>query len=319
MKILVISPDYSDATSYYRAFGTFNDIESQSDIRFTRYEAAYSMQRNGMFAATWADLIKYDVAFFQRGMGKNSVDLATYLKKMGLKIWYDLDDDLWNIPSYYKIKETYHPKMMGTIEQLIKLADLVTCSTQTLSEVIKEKTNVNAYVINNGWDIKRFPIQEYNAKGKTIWRGSSTHAADLRSQATTLQKISNVDLIEFWGYNPIANSPNLKITNYSFVEPLDPISYFNKLKQSNISKVLVALEDTQFNRSKSNIAWLEATVNGALCYSNNVGEFYHTLNLNQYFSPDLEYDVWIEDVNIILSDYKLSKLNQKRIDLLKSI
>ncbi len=319
MKILVICPDYSDATSYYRAFGTFNDIESRSDIQFTRYESAFSVQQGGNFGATWADLIKYDVAFFQRGMGAKSVELCAYLKEMGLKIWYDLDDSLWDIPEQYAIKKTYNLSILETINQLLSMSDLVTCSTIELKKVIESKVNKTAHVVKNAWDINRFPIKEFNKEGKVIWRGSSTHISDLRSCGTMLKQISQSDKIEFWGHNPINNAPNLSITNYSYVAPLDPISYFNKIRKDNIKAFLVPLQDTLFNRCKSNIAWLEATASGAVTYSNLVGEFSHTLPFEDYFNDIKHEEVYRKFKDNLLSDYNLTYWNNIRIQLLKQL
>jgi hypothetical protein len=319
MKILVICPDYSDATSYYRAFGTFKDISNRSDITFKRYESVFTPQQSGNMGATWADLIEYDVAFFQRGMGAKSITLANYLKDLGLKIWYDLDDDLWNIPDYYALKSVFTQKAMTEIEQLIKLSDLITCSTIELKKVIEAKTNKIAHVVNNAWDVKRWPIQPYNSEGKVIWRGTNTHTHDLRNCGTILKEISQHERIEFWGHNPVNNAPNLKISNYQYIAPLDPMSYFNKIRKDNVKALLVPLQDTQFNRCKSNIAWLEATASGALTYSNLIGEFKHTLDIEDYFETINHEAVYYDHVDMLLNHYTLEQANNKRIELLKGL
>ena len=316
MKILVINPRYEDATSYYRAWGTFKDLQDRYNIEFVNYSHLTAMSSNKV---AWPDIITFDVVFFQRSLGENSLTLLKYLKDLGVKIWYDLDDDLWNIPDYYEIKKTFPKGIMSTIEDHIKLSDLITCSTKELSEVIKEKTNRVAHVVSNAWDVKRWPIKPYNKEGKLIWRGSNTHTHDLRSCGAILKEISQHERIEFWGHNPIASAPKLNITNYTHVPPLDPMNYFNKLRSDNVKAMLVPLQDTQFNRSKSNIAWLEATASGALTYSNLVGEFKDTLDIEDYFEVTNQENTHKHFVDMVLRYYTLEQANDKRHELLKGL
>ena len=137
MKVLVINPNYQDATSYYRAWGVSKHLHDNYNVEFTLYESTFVLQppNKGQRAwgAAWPDLIKFDAVLFQRALGENSLQLLRYCKDLGLKIWYDLDDDLWNIPDNYQIKASFGPPIMRTIEQHIKESDLITCSTPALS------------------------------------------------------------------------------------------------------------------------------------------------------------------------------------------
>jgi hypothetical protein len=270
MKILVINPDYKDATSYYRAWGTFKDLQDRYDFTFVNYSNVAIMAANKV---AWPDLISFDVALFQRALGENSLQLLSYLKEIGLKIWYDLDDDLWNIPDSYKIKPTFNFKAIATIEEHIKQSDLITCSTEPLADVIKEKTGRQANVIPNAWDIKRFPLKEHNPQGITLWRGSNTHEQDLRSNRDLIEALAKETHLTFMGFDPVKEKPLLNILKYTFEQPKDPFHYFRWIQESRPKQFIVLLQDSKFNQSKSNIAWIEATAAGSLCYSNRVGEF----------------------------------------------
>ena len=324
MKVLVINPNYLDATSYYRAWGTFKDLQDRYGWEFVIYESTFVPQPgNKQLGAGWADLIKFDVVLFQRALGASSMQLLNYCKLMGLKIWYDLDDDLWNIPDSYHIKQTFTSQVMQTIEEHIKASDLVTCSTIALAEVIREKTGVLAEVINNGWDFKRYPLQSHNEEGAIIWRGSSTHKEDLRSCRSELESIGKNNKLEFWGYNPISERPLLNIKDYNFVKPLDVMTYFHTLREEKPKAVLVPLQDSKFNQSKSNIAWIEITASGGLCFSNFVGEFkkvgYEFNTIEQLNNKELCIDLVAKNQQYLLTHYSLTHLNDRRVELLNKV
>ena len=324
MKILVINPNYLDATSYYRAWGTFKDLSDRYGWEFTLYESTFVPQPSTkQLGAGWADLIKFDVVLFQRALGTQSIQLLNYCKLMGLKIWYDLDDDLWNIPDSYQIKQSFDAKVMQTIEEHIKASDLVTCSTIALADVIREKTGVHAAVVNNAWDFKRYPLQSHNEKGAIIWRGSSTHKEDLRCCRSELESIGKDNKLEFWGYNPISERPLLNIKEYTFVKPLDVMSYFHKIREDKPKAVLVPLQDSKFNQSKSNIAWIEITASGGLCFSNFVGEFkkvgYEFNTIEQLNNKELCIELVAKNQRYLLNHYNLTDSNDKRVELLNRI
>lgn len=327
MKILVINPNYQDATSYYRAWGVSKDLQERHGIEFTLYESTFVLQPPNLqgqrnWGASWPDLIKFDAVLFQRALGENSLQLLRYCKELGLKIWYDLDDDLWNIPDDYKIKASFPRSIMQTIEQHIQLSDLITCSTSTLSEVIKEHTNMHAHVVLNAWDVKRFPLQPHNTQGQTIWRGSNTHIDDIRVNREQIERIGKLTTINFYGHNPVKDRPFLTLHKHEHTKPLDPILYFRHIQNNRPASVLVPLKNSKFNASKSNIAWLEATANGAVTYSNGVGEF---LKVGLKFE---EYDTLSEsqikqylqlNQDLLMTYYSLEVVNNQRAELIKTV
>ena len=79
MKILVINPNYQDATSYYRAWGTFKDLTDRFGVEFTLYESTFVLQpaKGGQrsWGAAWPDLMKFDAVFGEDG-GKYAIGSA---------------------------------------------------------------------------------------------------------------------------------------------------------------------------------------------------------------------------------------------------
>jgi len=312
LKILAVCAMPTDPTSWYRAWGVYGDIMKRSDIEFDCYE--------DLVKVSWKHLIKYDLVIFQRALG-NAVQLADYITQLGIPYVYDLDDNFWEIPSHSSIKSTYNPKILGTMEKMMKGATAITVSTQALGDYIENKLGIKCNVINNGIDLTKYKIQPYNQSGKTIWRGSSTHIDDVRQFASFYESVAKqVEQIEFWGHDCVQGSPKLDIKNSKFFAGEDLVRYFRLLQTSNISHILCTLVDDEFNRAKSNIAWIEATLAGGVCVGNQVGEFKDKqISMNDF---NIEHDYqghYIWSKQLIHENYNLSELNDMRIELYKKV
>ncbi len=227
MKIITLTPNQVDATSFYRAWGVFPDIMRRSDITFTDYYDAQMMLGEGKRGFTWANALQYDAAFFQRAFG-NVIEIAKFMKDCGLKIIYELDDNLWEIPNSFDIKRFYDKDKLSTMVYMLKISDLVIVSTQALADYISTAFDVKCEVVNNAIDLNKYPIQPYNEDGALIWRGSSTHRSDLRQYREVMEGIQ--EPIQVWGYDAVNNEPRLKLNKFTFVKPLDPIYYFANLR-----------------------------------------------------------------------------------------
>jgi len=312
LRILAVCAMPTDPTSWYRAWGVYGDIMKRSDIEFDCYE---DLQK-----VSWKHLIKYDLVIFQRALG-NATQLAEYVTQLGIPYVYDLDDNFWEIPSHSSIKSTYNFKVLGTMEKMMKGARAITVSTKALGDYIENKLGIKCNVINNGIDLNKYKIQPYNKVGKTIWRGSSTHIDDVRQFSSFYESVAKqVNQIEFWGHDCVQGSPKLDIKNSKFFAGEDLVRYFRLLQTSNIAHILCTLVDDEFNRAKSNIAWIEATLAGGVCVGNGVGEFADKQILMNDFNIEHDYQGhYIRSKQLIHDKYNLSELNDKRIELYKKV
>jgi len=316
MKIITLTPNQVDATSFYRAWGVFPDIMKRSDIAFTDYYDAQMMLGEGKRGFTWANALQYDAAFFQRAFG-NVIEIAKFMKDCGLKIIYELDDNLWEIPNSFDIKRFYDKDKLSTMVYMLKISDLVIVSTQALADYISTAFDVKCEVVNNAIDLNKYPIQPYNEDGALIWRGSSTHRSDLRQYREVMEGIQ--ETLQVWGYDIVNNEPKLKLNKFTFVKPLDPIYYFANLRAEKPRGIVTPLVEDVFNACKSNIAYLEATMAGAVCYSNQWGEFKNKglslSEVNNKYHKEAHEAATID----VKENYSLKQANDKRIDLIKSL
>ncbi len=125
--------------------------------------------------------------------------------------------------------------------------------------------------------------------------------------------------LQVWGYDAVNNEPRLKLNKFTFVKPLDPIYYFANLRAEKPRGIVTPLVEDVFNACKSNIAYLEATMAGAVCYSNQWGEFKNKgLNLSEVNNKHHK-EVHEAATIDVKENYSLKQANDKRIDLFKSL
>jgi hypothetical protein len=316
MKVLIASAGPVDPTSWYRAWGIVPDLIKRFDIEFKSYEDVLmnvGVDEKGNFKKgfTWIQALQYDVCIFQRQAGKAAVEAAKYMKECGMKIVFDLDDNVWEIPQSYAIKKGFTPEILETFDEMIDLADVVWVSTIELSRYINDP---KVLVIPNAIDLNRYQFNSFNYEGSIIWRGISTHVDDLGQNRKAVEQIG---VEEFWGYNPVVNPPKLKLPNARHVIGLDPAIYLNTLLMAKPKAIVVPLVDNLFNEAKSNIAWMEATLSGAVCVSNKVGEFAHVgLSFEEWNQiKDSETDLTYEhmtSISKLIEHYNLRDANNNR-------
>jgi hypothetical protein len=151
------------------------------------------------------------------------------------------------------------------IIKIIALADMVTVTTELLRQQLLPY-NKNIRIIPNAINDRIFKMKSsFVERQKTIvWRGGDSHVPDLMRYAAVIDKMmKNYPDWDFkfmgflpWFYNNYGN--------LSYVQSTDPIFYFKMLVSLGATALHVPLDDSLFNRCKSNIAWIEATYAGAI-------------------------------------------------------
>lgn len=244
------------SVDFYRGFGVLHHIEAIDRL----YEIPY----------TGADWNKYlqviDVLYLDRRFISGAANVIKTCKENGIKVWIDIDDDLFNFSPYHDRAHLYsNPSFQKKFKDDIAAADIVTVTTETLRKLYYP-VNENIHVIPNAWNDFAFPqmaliSEKTRAKPRIAWRGGSSHRRDL----FTVHKAINSHIEKanwtFYGFMPECIDPAVQF--YPF---MDAAMFFNTFQQNKSDYALVALENNLFNAGKSNIAWIEATVlAGAAC------------------------------------------------------
>jgi hypothetical protein len=150
-------------------------------------------------------------------------------------------------------------------------ADVITVSTPELANQVKIEYGRESIVVPNAWNDYALPIQEpapiiEGEKIRIVYRGSNSHDGDLFAHRDAFREYPNIEFI-FMGCMPwyfYTNYGGHMTTIIQEAWTNDIFGYFQRLIQLKPHFVVFPLEDNTFNRCKSNIAAIEATVAGAV-------------------------------------------------------
>lgn len=288
MKIIAYPGDTS-ACSYYRIHKPLSearkagyDIEMSERVEFehligkkiTDKEFAKIQEKIKKDPALESKLNfkpKYDLYVFQRQHDRPNWTRMRYLLEQGAAVVYEMDDNLFSIdktnPAYTHFME---PEAQQTIAECCQMATALTVSTDYLKKVLSPLNQAIAVLPNsldlNLWNKYRDQRAEYfkNPADKKIrigYAGSPTHFLDfriirnvipavLRRNANIKFKFIGTDWSQIFKKEFAGLENQLESVNYRGLE-----DWQEALIDINIG--LAPLADTEFNRCKSNLKWLE--------------------------------------------------------------
>lgn len=325
MNILTIIPNRSDATSFYRAAGPLNYMQRNYGIRCA------TPSRVG-----WAEITSANVVFIQRGYSEQHKTIVEMCNRLNIPVWLDYDDDLFCVPKDNPSYDLYsNEKTMQTIAEIIAMSQLVTVSTHQL-KVNLLKLNENIHVVPNAIDEQIFKQSNpKQRKGIFTWRGSDTHVKDISTYAPELKEVIQKD--DKWIYLFIGHRPwylgSMPEKRFLYQKPMDIIEYFEALKNISPTAMIVPLAENDFNKCKSNIAWLEAIWSGALAIVPDWPEWKHPGALRYKDANEFKFKInkakKLEDDEIYtrvksaqkyaLDNFSLKLTCSKRLALLKEL
>jgi hypothetical protein len=332
-KILFLNPDRGHTCSYYRSGGISTNLRKQLGNDYTIEVFAWQDLHTD-----WQTISEYDLVMMQRPYSATMLDFAKHVKQMNIKLWIDYDDNLFTVTPENRAWQVFNdPSIKGNVKQFISIADVVTVTTEDLKESYLP-LNKNIIVIPNAFnddifDINRLIVERENT---VLWRGSDTHIYDIMTCSLAIDKITaEFPEYEFkyMGYYPWF----LKAAkNVAFEKARDIIDYFAVIYNMHPAVVHVPLYDCNFNRCKSNIAYIEGSFAGAVCI---VPEWWRTFD-NKVLPGTLQYkddatyyealrsvlagEVDIKAMNEIAWQYVkqnllLSSINKLRVQVIKDL
>jgi hypothetical protein len=338
MKVLFFSGLEDKKISLYRGLGVLAELHKLDEsVEIINVPNDYFNPINCLGA---------DLAFFHRPEYAGQVNAIQVLKKMNIPVIVDYDDDFTTCPEsspYDVLMRFKENDYIKNVCDALALADKVIVSTQ---ELLKQYQffNKDITVIQNAFNDYLFDMAtEFNADSKVVyWRGGHTHEQDLflfKEQITKLITENEDFTFVFQGKNIPQWLKELSVIKQQKNLELRPITdvfnYFWQILETKPALFLVPLEDNQFNKSKSDIACLEAHIAGAIALTPNWEEW--KWSGFQYNNPDNFYNEaslildelrnkssflqaeWLEGIAYIKSERLLSKLNKDRLDVFKEV
>jgi len=218
--------------------------------------------------------IQSDIVVFQRPDEEAKYKAALMLKKLGKKIVFENDDTYRSLDDEMKLGKLLSYRQEW-IEKFLKISDLVITTTPTLKKEYEE-FNDNVVVCKNCVDPFDWGEPEHynNDKFRIGLVGSVLLNNDFNSIKKALSKIKDdkdIQLVVF-GMPPKAKSTKLaqKVYKKEFdfwnnfnIDwfPFVPMGeYIQTLKEMKMDLMLIPRKDNYFNRCKSNLKYLEASM-----------------------------------------------------------
>lgn len=206
-----------------------------------------------------------DIIVFQRPFEKERFTLFEAMRSLGKKIVFD-NDDTYKVNDVMKLGK-YLDKINENIDFFVKNSDLVTCTTEFLADEYR-KLNKNVVVIPNMINPDHFPKRKSNLSKKIRIGlvGSIAHCGDTEHIKPLLKELSDrsdiqlvlfalngdkayQDDMDFWSSLNIEWQPFVHMENY-----------YETLNNLKLDLMLIPRLNNYFNRCKSNIKFLEASM-----------------------------------------------------------
>ncbi len=324
-RIALFCPIVDDPTSWYRGLGPYNRL-----CKDNNFELVYPQ------GISWASLVNVDVLIMQRPAMPDHFGLLVLAKNMGIKVIVDFDDDNLSVP---KDNPTYPQYcQMPVKEAILNLArhcDVLTVSTKFL----KQKYgiyNKRAVIVENAIDdslLKFRILPQGERENKFLWRGTLSQTRNIQTVHASILKIAQKHpeyRFVFFGLDPYELTE--RIPNHEVVNPMNLMDYFRAMIQIHAKLLYYPLHQQDHSQARSHISWLEATYAntatlayrneefnrpGCLTY-NSLTEFEDTLEA--VTRGDIDISLHVEQSwNEIQEKYLLSKVNQKRLEIIQSL
>ena len=174
---VVFSPAGQDACAFYRMWIPHLNIPF-SDYYFTGWNTDGTPKRLDLNRVADKRIV-----IVQRQASIFNLKAIESMKQIGLKVVYDLDDNLWNLPQGNPAKKTFEQHQAG-FSMCAAKADILTVSTMGLKTAASVSLpNKEIIVVPNAIDFNLFKRKEIQRDDDLVvigWGGSNTHLDDTR-------------------------------------------------------------------------------------------------------------------------------------------
>ncbi len=316
-EVLFVSGEPKNATSYYRCeipAYQLNTVGLSSDIV---YEDFVNLE--------WIENYKY-IIFYRTILNDTNKKILEICKKKGIKTFFSVDDFVYrsdlivNLDYYKNLDSGDARRLVDRADSMIELIGQVDggiSSTKYLARDMKKYIKGEVMVLRNGYkdtyDTLYNERINRNPNEKIVlgyFSGSETHDKDIDlifpSLARLFDKYSNLELWVGGRFNYDFAKLGDRVKRFPFL----PRDEFLKLK-SKIDINLLPLEDSEFNRGKSEIKFTEAALLGIMTVASNVGDLPEIIKHGETGFLAKSVDDWYEIIsNIVEKKEKIGEIGQ---------
>ena len=348
MKIAFI-PSGVSGVQFYRVWQPANALKKVG------VETAVLWYKHGMFLAhPWEDDINdqtsvisdvnkayewADMVVWMQLHNSKSLELFKSVKDYYRKpTFMDMDDDIFNIQSDNIASNVYYPgsPFSAVAAEQMRLSDGLVVSTPHLAEVYK-KYNKTIHVIPNTIDLNLWrvhpPRSRRSFKSKDIvigWVGGGSHIADLKMiERPLFQIFKEWPNVKFaclhgcppeWRRLPQVVCP-MEERNGKLLPEFRAVNEYPAWVTKHRFDIGIApLVDNDFNRAKSNLRWLEYSIQGIPTVYSPVTHFAESIDPFVTGYPAETEDQWYNALKKLIIDeaYRQSMGDSALAEVLKT-
>ncbi len=304
--------------------GALAQIRILSPLKYLKAEGLVDYQVLNM-SQKKPPKIKYipDIVLHQRNDSFLFLDLIKLLKSKGSKIIYELDDDLLRLPKKnvaYSYYENPHIRR-GLLENIWVSDHLIVTNGQLQKYYWQHNKSVS--IIPNFIDTGIFPPgqkkKELNRPLRIGYAGTMTHLEDFEQVVNALKKIKNKYKNEvklaFINFIP---PEFLEDPSIEFIPGSPDLHEFAKiLANANFDIGLAPLKFNEFNKSKSDIKFLEYSINKIAGVYSNYKPYENTVknNVNGLSVNSESSKEWFEKISFLIENpSKIIEYGEKAFD-----
>ncbi len=246
-----------------------------------------------------------DVIIFQRQCDPYFGHMMDEANALGKTTVFELDDDLWNIhPTNPGYKFWHQTEVIRGLEECIRKAKVVTTTTPALAKILN-RFNKNVHILPNMLPAEEWQVKKKRKRNKIVigWAGSKHHWTDLLILRGILDQILNeYPNVEFQIVGP-EYVPFMKHERMIALDPVAIEDYAKLLSGFDIG--LAPLDDSQFNKGKSDLKFLEYAMAGLAVVASKVDSYSNTIIHGETgFLANNNKD-WLKYIKRLVEDEKL--------------
>lgn len=259
IKILILNePENINGVTYWRMYHPMMLLQGMYPDRIE------IIWNRGIILPT--DYLQADVAIAWRPCLPQQIAVMDEIKKLGIPIILDFDDDTINIPTGSPAYRTIMPNR-DNILAAVNMASLVWVTNHSLK---KTYGHPNTHIVPNAIhpdDIPASPTPlPASGKPHIMWRGDWFQYDDVIHHLHWYKGlVKQAQLFTWYGFMPNYKHPD----NAIYVTYKDLPDYFESGRSMFVNYLWKPMRlDVEFNEGKSNIAKLEALMFGGVCIGN---------------------------------------------------
>jgi glycosyltransferase involved in cell wall biosynthesis len=193
------------------------------------------------------------------------------MKEMGIKVVYEIDDDLFGVPKWSPAYSVYGKKSVKeNLKYFLSNVDAVFVTNEYLADVYSPYCE-KIYILPNSIDKSIMSPSPGNSEKKVVcWQGSHTHDKDISIMKPALQRLNQDEdtCVKLW---------SIDVPGIYKVPAVPFEAFYPMFSQIDGYVGLAPVTTIPFNRGKSNLKFLEYTAQGMVTVASNFGPYAETI------------------------------------------